>query len=41
MDGFHSGNRLVKWAVHLISGILGKETDSDVLILLRIEIHLI
>lgn len=39
MDGFHSGNRLVKWAVHLIN--LGKETDSDVLILLRIEIHLI
>lgn len=38
MDVFQSGNRLVKY---LTSGNLGKDLDNDVLIWLRIEIHLI
>lgn len=41
MDAFQSGYRLVKQAVHMISGNPGKDVDNDVLIWLKIEIHII
>lgn len=41
MDALQCGSGLVKQAVRLTSGNLGKDVDNDMIIQLRIEIHII